>query len=64
MACERYSEANCGTWGCMARFRLTRFLGFPRRRPKSTSMGSVLTGEGLMCTDLIGRGTDCLVVGF
>ena len=27
-------------------------------------MGSVSTGEGLMCTDLIVRGMDCLVVGF
>ena len=48
----------------MARFRLTGFLGFPRGRPRGTSVWSVSIGEGLMCTDLIGRGTDCLVVGF
>ena len=48
----------------MAVFRLTGFLGFPHGRPRSTSVGSVSIGEGLMCTDLIGRGTDCLVVGF
>ena len=30
----------------MVRFRLTGFLGFPRERPKSTSVGSVLIGEG------------------
>ena len=30
----------------MARFRLTGFLGFPRERPKSTSVGSVSIGEG------------------
>ena len=44
----------------VASFRLTVFLGFPRGRPKSTSVVSVLTGESLMCTDLIGRDTDCL----
>ena len=30
----------------MARFRLTEFLGFPRGRPRSTSVGSVSIGEG------------------
>ena len=64
MASGRYSRANCGAWGSVARFRLTEFLGFPCRRPRNTSVGSVSTGEGLMCTDLIGRGTDCLVVEF
>ena len=48
----RYSGANCGAWGRVVRFWLTRFLGFPHGRPRSTSMGSILTGEGLMCTDL------------
>ena len=57
---ERLSEANCGTWRRVASFRLTGFLGFPRERPRSTSVGSISTGEGLMCTDLIGRDTDCL----
>ena len=40
------------------------FLGFGRNMPWSTSVLLVSLGEGLMCTDLIGRGTDCLVVGF
>ena len=57
---ERLSETNCGAWRRMASFRLTGFLGFPRGRPRSTSVGSVSIGEGLMCTDLIGRDTDCL----
>ena len=30
----------------MARFRLTEFLGFPRGRPRSMSVGSVSIGEG------------------
>ena len=57
---ERISEAIGGAWRRVACFRLTGFLGFPRERPRSTSVGSVSTGEGLMCTDLIGRDTDCL----
>ena len=56
----RFSEANCGAWRRVVSFRLTRFLGFPRGRPRSTSVVLVSTGEGLMCTDLIGRDTDCL----
>ena len=40
------------------------FLGFGRDMPWSTSVLLVSSGEGLMCTALIGRGTDCLVVGF
>ena len=36
------------------------FLGFGRDMPWSTSILLVSSGEGLMCTDLIGRGTDCL----
>ena len=56
----RFSRANCGAWWCVASFQLTGFLGFPRRRPRSTSVGSVSTGEGVMCTNLIGRDTDCL----
>ena len=52
---ERLSEANSGAWRRMASFWLSEFLGFPRGRPRSTSVGSVSTGEGLMCTDLIGR---------
>ena len=48
----RYSVVNCGAWGRVARFRLTGFLGFPHGRPRSTSVGSISTGEGLMCTDL------------
>ena len=56
----RFSGANCSAWRRMDSFQLTGFLGFPRGRPRSTSVGSVSTGEGLMCTDLIGRDTDCL----
>ena len=57
---ERLFEAICGAWRRVASFRLTGFLGFHRGRPRSTSVGWVSTGEGLMCTDLIGRDTDCL----
>ena len=56
----RFSEANCGACQRVASFRLTGFLGFPYERSRSTSVGLVSTGEGLMCTDLIGRDTDCL----
>ena len=56
----RFSGANCGAWRRVVSFRLTGFLGFPRGRPRSTSVVSISTGEGLMCTDLIGRDTDCL----
>ena len=41
-------------------FWLTGFLGFPRGRPRSTSVVLVSTGEGLMCTDLIGEWFDLL----
>ena len=64
MVSGRYSGDNCGAWGRMARFWLTGFLGFPRGRPRTTSVGSVSTSEVLMCTYLIGRGMDCLVVEF
>ena len=57
---ERLSEANSGVWRRVASFRLFGFLGFPHKRPRSTSVGSFSTGEVLMCTDLIGRDTDCL----
>ena len=57
---ERLSEAICGAWRRVACFRLNRFLGFTRGRPRSTFVGSVSTGEVLMCTNLIGRDTDCL----
>ena len=40
------------------------FLGFGRDMPWSTSVLLVSSGKGLMCTDLIGRDTNCLVVGF
>ena len=40
------------------------FLGFGRDMPWSASVLLVSSGKGLMCTDLIGRGIDCLVVGF
>ena len=36
------------------------FLGFGRDRPWSTYVLLVLSGEGLMCTDLIRRDTNCL----
>ena len=57
---ERLSEANSGAWRRVASFWLSEFLGFPRGRPRSTSVGSVSTSEGLICTDLIARDTDCL----
>ena len=37
-----------------------KFLGFGHNMPWSTSILLVSSGEGLMCIDLIGRGTDCL----
>ena len=40
------------------------FLGFGRDMSWSASALLVSLGKGLMCTDLIGRGTDCLIVGF
>ena len=49
----RFSEANCGAWGRVGRFRLTRFLGFPREWPRSTSVGLVSTGKAWICADLI-----------
>ena len=36
------------------------FLGFGRDMQGSTSVVLVSIVEGLMCTDLIGRDTDCL----
>ena len=36
------------------------FLGFGRDMPWSTYVLLVSSGEGLMCTDLIGRDIDCL----
>ena len=48
----RYFGANCGAWGRVARFRLIGFLGFPHGGLRSTSVRSISTGEGLMCTDL------------
>ena len=36
------------------------FLGFGRDMLWSTYVLLVSSGEGLMCTDLIGRDTDCL----
>ena len=56
----RFSGANYGAWRRVVSFRLTGFLGFPRGRPRSTSVVSVSTGEGLMCTDLIGEWFDLL----
>ena len=56
----RFFGANYGAWQHVVSFRLTGFLGFPRGRPRSTSVVSVSTGKGLMCTDLIGRDTYCL----
>ena len=56
----RFSGANCGAWRCVVSFRLIGFLGFPCGRPRSMSVVSVSTGEGLMCTDLIRRDTYCL----
>ena len=56
----RFSVANCGACRRVVSFRLTGFLGFPRGRPRNTSVGSVSTSEGLMCTDLIGEWFDLL----
>ena len=59
-ACVRVSGAIVHAWwrvwlplefGC---------LGFVHDMPWSTSVLLVSLDEGLMCTDLIGRGTDCL----
>ena len=38
VACGRLSEANCGAWGSMGRFRLTGFLGFGRDMSWSRSV--------------------------
>ena len=40
------------------------FLGFGCDMPWSTSVLLVSLGKVLMCTNLIGKGTNCLVVGF
>ena len=56
----RFFVANCGAWRRVVSFQLTGFLGFPRGRPRSMSVVLVSTSEGFMCTDLIGRGIDCL----
>ena len=40
------------------------FLGFGRDMSWSASVLLVSSGKGSMCTNLIGRGIDCLVVGF
>ena len=40
------------------------FLGFGRDMSWSASVLLVSSGKGLMCTNLIGRGTNCLVVEF
>ena len=40
------------------------FLGFGHDMLWSMSVLLVSSGKGLMCTDLIGRGINCLVVGF
>ena len=52
------------TWWRMRLPLVVGFLGFGRDMSWSTSVLLVSLGEGLMCTDLIGRGTDCLVVEF
>ena len=51
-------------WWCVRLPLEVRFLGFGCDMPWSASVLLVSSGKGLMCTDLIGRGTDCLVVGF
>ena len=40
------------------------FLGFGRGMSWSASVLLVSSGKGLMCTNMIGRGTNCLVVEF
>ena len=59
-ACVRVPGAiGCAWW----RVRLpleVGFLGFVHDMPWSTYVWLVSSGEGLMCTVLIGRGTDCL----
>ena len=66
---QESSVASVGVLGAVVhawwRMRLpleVGFLGFSRDMPWSTSALLVSLGEGLMCTDLVGRGTDCLVV--
>ena len=53
-------ELTAARVGRVASFRLTGFLGFPHGRPRSTSVGSVSTSEGLMCTNLISEWFDLL----
>ena len=56
----RFSLGFCRAWRRMARLRVTGFLGFGRGRSWSTSMVLVSSGEAWICTDLVGRDTDCL----
>ena len=51
-------------WWCVRLPLEVKFLGFGRNMPWSTFVLLVSSSEGLMCIDLIRRGTDCLVVGF
>ena len=57
---ERLSEANGGAWRRVAIFRLAGFLGFPRGMPRSMPVWFVSSGEGWICTDLLGEWFDLL----
>ena len=63
VGCES-SRSHCRAWWCVRLLLEVGFLGFGRDMPWSMSVLLVLLGKGLMCTNQIGRGTDCLVVGF
>ena len=56
----RVPRAVVRAWWRVQRQLEARFLGFSHDMPWITTVLLVSSGEGLMCTDLIGRGTDCL----
>ena len=47
-------------WRRVAWLRVTGFMGFPYRRPRSTPVWLVSSGEGLICTYLYGEWFDLL----
>ena len=51
-------------WWCVRMPLEVGLLGFGRDISWSASVLLVSSGKGLMCIDLIERGTNCLVVGF
>ncbi|KAL0007299.1 hypothetical protein SO802_008801 [Lithocarpus litseifolius] len=56
----RFSKDNYNAWRCVERLRVTGFLGFGCDMSWGAFVLLVSSGEGLMCTNMIGRGTDCL----